>query len=190
VKVKSTVQNDDIVQGESSKEKLLLHCCCAPCASSVTERLLPEYDITLLFYNPNIEPFEEYEKRLAEMNKLLAAIQNLQLISCDYDNDVFSEAVSSLRDSPEGRERCRTCFHIRFEKTAQLATGFDVFATTLTVSPYKDAGVINKIGEDLGKKYGVKFLVADFKKQEGFTRSVELSKKYNLYRQNYCGCKS
>ena len=186
-----------------NKPHMLLHCCCAPCASSVLETLLPEYRISLLFYNPNIEPVEEYNKRKAEVFELvkkMTAFQQVEnslhdtfsvdIITIGYDNDLFQSAVLSLRNEPEGGERCRVCFELRLKKTAQeaLAGEYDIFATTLSVSPHKDANILNEIGKRLSDEYSVPYLPADFKTNDGFRRSVELSKRYNLYRQRYCGC--
>ena len=176
---------------DSGLPKLLLHCCCAPCTSSVLESLLPDYDITLLFYNPNIDSPEEYEKRATEMNKLHLT-KSMELIVCEYCFGDF-EAVSEMYpDEPEGGKRCRVCFELRLGKTAQLASkgGYDFFATTLSVSPHKDAVIINEVGNKLAEKYeNLIFLSADFKKRDGYKRSIELSKLHGLYRQNYCGCR-
>ena len=190
------------------KEKLfmLLHCCCAPCTSYVLEVLEPEYRISILFYNPNIEPAAEYDKRRAEMFRLLEKreedrrVQNslpnhpeylpIKFIEVEYDNAAFNNAVESLRNEPEGGERCRVCFDMRLRKTAQEAKAgkYDIFATTLSVGPLKDANIINEIGSRLSEEYSVSFLPANFKTRDGFKRSVELSKSYGLYRQGYCGC--
>ena len=174
--------------------RLLLHCCCAPCASYVLECLSADYRVTLLFYNPNIKPQEEYEKRAAELQKLLSLAEyrsEVDLIVCEYDASVFDAAASPYMDEPEGGQRCKVCFELRLAKTAMTAKdrGYDCFTTTLSVSPHKDAMLLNEIGERLAGKYGVRYLPSDFKKNNGFKRSVELSKRYGLYRQNYCGCR-
>jgi len=155
---------------------------------------VPEYNVTLFFYNPNIEPHEEYEKRKKELVKLLekaSLSSELKLLDKEYDNAAFVDAALSLRDEPEGGERCRVCFELRLKETAARAVAgeFDVFGTTLSVSPHKDANLLNEIGTRIASEYDVKYLSSDFKKNNGYKRSVELSKKYGLYRQEYCGCK-
>ena len=175
--------------------RLLLQCCCAPCASYVLEYLSPRYEITALYYNPNIEPYEEYAKRGEELQKLLSAAKYpnpVAILAPDYDNAAFKQAASQYADEPEGGKRCAECFSIRLEKTAQLASagGYDCFATTLSVSPHKNAELLNEIGDRLGAAYGVQHLRSNFKKNDGYKRSIELSKQYSLYRQLFCGCTS
>lgn len=179
-----------------TKKKLLLHSCCAPCSTAVIERLINEYEITIFYYNPNIYPEEEYLKRKAEEIKYLEilrkkGIADITMLDCDYDSEKFYEAVKGLEDEREGGARCSVCFKLRLEETAKQAKrkGFDIFGTTLTVSPHKNSEVINAIGKNLEVQYGVAFLESNFKKQNGYKRSVELAKENNLYRQNYCGCK-
>lgn len=169
--------------------KLLLHSCCGPCSSSVLERLNNHFDITVLYYNPNIEPKEEYEKRKSVQIRLLNEL-NVKYLDIDYLNNEYHEKVKGFESEPENGKRCPLCYELRLEKTASLAKehNFEYFGTTLTVSPHKPSAIINQIGLDLEKKYGIKFLVSDFKKEDGYKRSIELSKEYNLYRQNYCGC--
>ena len=174
--------------------RLLLHSCCAPCSSYVISYLTNYFKITILYYNPNISPYEEYNKRKNEQIRLLDEIDSLykvEFMDCDYENDIYEEKICGLENEPERGKRCDICFRLRLEKTAKLAknNSFDYFGTTLTVSPYKNAILINEIGEVLEKKYGVKFLISDFKKKDGYKKSIELSKKYQLYRQDYCGCK-
>jgi len=183
------------VQNDVSKPKILLHCCCAPCASYVLEYLLPEYTVSVLFYNPNIEPQDEYVKRKQEMSELLfkaSLTSTVGLIECEYDNAAFINAALSLRNEPEGGARCRLCFELRLSETARMAKAgeYDIFATTLSVSPHKDAVLLNEIGSAIANEYGLEYLQADFKKKNGYIRSVELSKQYDLYRQDYCGCMS
>ena len=178
----------------NSKPKLLLHSCCAPCSSYVIEYLTKYFDITIFYYNPNISPIDEYLKRKDEQIRLITKINNINnidIMDCDYDNDIYEEKVKGLENEPERGNRCTVCFKLRLEKTAVNAKklDYDYFGTTLTLSPYKNADLINKIGLDLEKKYNIKYLVSDFKKKDGYKRSIELSKKYDLYRQNYCGCK-
>lgn len=174
-------------QAESAKGKrLLLHCCCAPCSSACLERLKDYFKITVLFYNPNIED-GEYEKRKAELIKFITATSWADFIDCDREAEKFYERVKGYEKEKEGGKRCVKCFELRIEKTAEIAqkNGYDFFTTTLTVSPLKDAAAINAIGERVG---GEKWLYSDFKKGDGYLRSINLSKEYGLYRQNYCGC--
>lgn len=169
--------------------KLLLHSCCAPCSSAVIERLKNYFDITVLFYNPNIEPFDEYLKRKNELIRLLD-IHSINHLDIDYLNEEYHEKVVGYENEKENGFRCHLCYELRLEKTALLAkeNGYDLFGTTLTISPYKNSKVINEIGIKLEEKYDVSYLLSDFKKEEGYKKSIELSKKYNLYRQYYCGC--
>ncbi len=178
----------------TTRPKLLLHSCCAPCSSWVITFLTNYFDITVLYYNPNISPKAEYEKRKAEQIRLINEINHtnkLAIIDCDYDNDIYEKQIKGYETCPERGERCTICFNLRLSKTAKVAKEhkFDYFCSTLTVSPYKNANLINKIGEELGNEYQVKWLYSDFKKNDGYKHSIELSKKYNLYRQDYCGCK-
>lgn len=173
---------------------LLLHSCCAPCSSYVLEYLARHFRITVFYYNPNIDPAEEYARRLSEQERLiglLPAEHAVAVIAGAYEPAVYEKFVAGLESEPEGGSRCERCFRLRMEETARLAKarGFDYFSTTLTVSPHKNAPLINAIGEELGDRYGVSYLVSDFKKKGGYQRSIELSKQFGLYRQNYCGCK-
>ncbi len=179
-----------IVDELGYKPNLLLHSCCAPCSSYVIEYLREYFNITIYYYNPNISPKEEYEKRKHEQIRFIKNFDDVKFIDCDYDNDIYEESIKGLENEPEKGKRCNICFQLRLEKTGQIAKehNFDYFGTTLTVSPYKNASVINDIGRSVQQKYGIKFLFADFKKGDGYKRSIELSKKYDLYRQNYCGC--
>lgn len=178
-----------VAQLGDEKPTLLLHSCCGPCSSAVIERLNAHFRVTVLYYNPNIEPEEEYLHRLCEQKRLLGILQ-IPLLECDWDHDAFSRFAPSMQDEPEGGARCTACFALRLNKTAQLAKqhGFDYFTTTLSVSPHKDPVRLNEIGEKCGETYGVKHLPADFKKKNGYLRSLQLSKEYDLYRQDYCGC--
>ena len=178
----------------NGKKKILLHSCCAPCSSHVISYLTQYFDITILYYNPNISPKEEYEKRKAEQIRLIKEIDKvnkIDIIDCDYDNDVYESKIKGYEKCPERGERCTICFNLRLGKTAKMAKelGYDYFCSTLTVSPYKNSRLINEIGESLGKEKGIEWLYSDFKKENGYKHSIELSKKYNLYRQDYCGCK-
>ena len=173
--------------------KLLLHSCCAPCSSAVITKLKDYFDITVIYYNPNIEPYEEYIKRKEEQKRLLKLLESknkIDFIDCDYDNDKYHELVKGHEDDPERGNRCYICYSQRMEYTAKKAqeNNYNFFGTTLSVSPYKISRWINEIGYDLSEKYNVSYLPSDFKKRDGYKKSIELSKKYNLYRQNYCGC--
>ena len=184
---------EEILNGIKSKKKLLLHSCCGPCSSYVISYLTKYFDITILYYNPNIYPYDEYLKRKNEQIRLIEEIDkinNISIIDCDYDNDIFNNLVAGLENEPERGNRCRVCYLMRMEKTAELASkfDFDYFCTTLSVSPYKNANWINEFGSLLENKYDIKWLYSDFKKKDGYKSSILLSNKYNLYRQNYCGC--
>ena len=175
-----------------SKKRLLLHSCCAPCSTAVIERLKDYFYLTILYYNPNIFPVEEYEKRKEEQKRLLKELDiGIEFRDIDYDNESFLEMVKGYELEREGGVRCHKCYRLRLEKTANVAKtlDFDYFGTTLTVSPHKNAKIINEIGLELEDKYKIKYLVSDFKKKDGYKRSILLSNKYNLYRQNYCGCR-
>ena len=175
-------------------ERLLLHSCCGPCSSYVLDVLTKHFDVTLLYYNPNIYPSEEYQKRLAEQLRLLDEMpfeKSVSYMACEYDEGEFLQAAKGLESEREGGARCERCFRLRLNKTAFEAqkNGFDYFTTTLSVSPHKNAQMLNEIGKELEKEYGVKYLYADFKKKDGYKKSVKLSEEYNLYRQDYCGCR-
>lgn len=182
-------QLDKITDSLKNRPRLALHSCCGPCSSYVLSYLNQYFDITLFFYNPNIYPDTEYEKRLSEQLRL-CEILGVRTYRCDYDPASFYTAVKGLENEVEGGGRCTVCFEMRLDYTARLAKeqGFDYFATTLTVSPHKNAPLINAIGESLSEKYGVLWLPSDFKKKDGYLQSIRLSEKYSLYRQNYCGC--
>ncbi|WP_084051881.1 epoxyqueuosine reductase QueH [Desulfonispora thiosulfatigenes] len=176
---------------QNKRPKLLLHSCCAPCSSYVLEFLSEHFEIEVFFFNPNIYPEEEYLKRLEEQIRLIGEMGlNYKVVDTDHQSNLFYEAVKGYEHLGEGTERCFQCFNLRLDKTAQYAKekGFDYFTTTLTISPLKNTHKINEIGVELGEKYNVKFLHSDFKKNNGYKSSVDMSKKYNLYRQDYCGC--
>lgn len=184
---------DSIINNLNRKTTLLLHSCCAPCSSYVLKYLSEYFDITVLYYNPNITDKNEYLKRKNEQIRLIKempAKNPIGIMDCDYDPDKFFEISKGLENCKEGGIRCFRCYELRLNKSALLAkeNNFDYFCTTLTISPLKNAEKINEIGNMLADKYSVKFLPSDFKKREGFKQSIELSKIYNLYRQNYCGC--
>ena len=183
---------EDIIKNMKGKPKLLLHACCGVCSSSVIEKLYPFFEITILYYNPNIYPKEEYIKRLNTQKEIIDKMNiNIKLLEIGYLNEEFENIARGLEEEKEGGTRCTKCFYLRLEKTAKIAKNlnYDYFTTTLSVSPYKDSQKLNKIGEVLEKEYNVKYLYSDFKKKEGYKRSNELAKIYNLYRQHYCGCK-
>ncbi|MDE7322337.1 MAG: epoxyqueuosine reductase QueH [Lachnospiraceae bacterium] len=188
---------DKILGQITEPPHLLLHSCCAPCSSYVLEYLRRYFRITVFYYNPNISADEEYKKRVLEQKRLIEAYNKLpdsgypiSVIEGDYEPEVFYAAVKGLEQCPEGGGRCFVCYALRLRKTAELAaqSGQDYFATTLTISPLKNAMKLNEIGEQLAEEYEVSWLPADFKKKNGYKRSIELSAEYDLYRQNYCGC--
>jgi predicted adenine nucleotide alpha hydrolase (AANH) superfamily ATPase len=170
---------------------LLLHSCCAPCSSACLERLKDYFSITVFYYNPNIDERAEYEKRKAEQIRFLQETGWANILDCDHDADAFAKIAQGLENEPERGARCYKCYALRLEKTAQTAKeqGFAWFATTLTLSPHKNAEWLNELGEQFGVAYGVDYLYTDFKKKNGYRRSIELSNQYGLYRQNFCGCK-
>lgn len=171
------------------RKKLLLHACCAPCASSCIERVKDNFDLTVYFYNPNVDGEKEYYLRANELVRLCQA-QGVKVVVEEYNPKEFFDQVKGLENQPEGGRRCEKCFLLRLKKSADYAkdNGFDYFTTTLTVSPLKNASMINGIGEKIEKEQLVNYLPSDFKKKNGYLRSIELSREYNLYRQNYCGC--
>ena len=182
-------------QIENIKEgtKLLLHACCAPCSSAVLERLSSFFEVTIFYYNPNITEKEEYQKRIEEIKKLIQIIPTkykISLMEGNYEPEKFYEISKGLEQEPERGARCYKCYQLRLEEAARIAEKYDFpyFCTTLTLSPHKNANWINEIGEELDTKYKSTYLYSDFKKKEGYKRSIELSRIYDLYRQDYCGC--
>ena len=178
---------------ERVSPKLMLHACCACCASYVLEYLSSHFEIYLLFCNPNITEVDEYRYRYSELKRLVSEMglsDKVKFVECEYQPDVYLDAVSGYEDAKEGGSRCGICFDMRLKTTALFAKeyGCDYFATTLTISPLKNASYINSIGQRISKDFGVEYLPSDFKKKNGYKRSIELSHEYNLYRQNYCGC--
>lgn len=181
------------LQKENAKPTLLLHACCAPCSSYCLEYLSKTFDITVLFYNPNIESEMEFNKRVDELIRFIdecRSIEGVNLEILDYDNSEFYNAVEGLEDEKEGGVRCFKCYELRLRKTAEYANehDFEYITTTLTISPHKNSDKINEIGVKVAEEYGLKYLLSDFKKNDGFKRSIELSKEYDLYRQSFCGC--
>ena len=201
---------DIVLEGLDHRPSLLLHSCCGPCSSYVLTYLSRYFDITVLYYNPNIYPPEEFDKRAAEQERLIAALNrdlrlpdeckgsavmpegstDIKFLAGSYDPQEFFDMAAGLEDIHEGGARCFKCYELRMREAAAAARdgGYDYFTTTLSISPLKNAEKINEIGEALEKEYGIKHLPSDFKKKEGYKQSIELSKKYDLYRQDYCGC--
>lgn len=185
---------EKIIDGfEGERRSLLLHACCAPCSSYVLEYLTSFFDITVFFYNPNIMPEEEYCRRLDAMKKLLSVMpcaSGVKLIENGRGEEAFTEAVRGNEREPEGGARCPVCFDLRLGKTAELCRegGYDFFTTTLTISPHKNAELINSVGQSAAERFSVNWLPCDFKKRGGYLRSIELCREYGIYRQNYCGC--
>ena len=179
-----------VMQSVPRGERLLLHSCCGPCSSRCLETLREVFSVTVLYYNPNIADRAEYEKRKAEQLRLLRETGWADLLDADYDPPSFFAAAKGLEGEPEGGARCTECFRLRLDYTARRAKeeGFGWFATTLTVSPHKDAARINALGEEAAARFGVHWLPTDFKKENGYLRSIRLSRQYDLYRQNFCGC--
>ncbi len=181
------------LQKEQRVPKLLLHSCCAPCSSYVLEYLSNYFEITVFYYNPNIFPENEYTKRILEQQMLISDMKMkhpVSFLAGNYDRERFYEIAAGLEHLREGGERCFKCYELRLEEAAKVAQdgGFDYFTTTLSISPMKNAEKLNELGIKVGKKYNVEYLQSDFKKKNGYKRSIELSKTYNLYRQDYCGC--
>ena len=173
--------------------KLMLHACCACCLSYVLEYLSEHFEIYVLYYNPNITERNEYEYRKSEVKRLIFQMplkRKVTVVDCEYDPNTYLEKIAGMENEPERGSRCSVCFEVRLKKTAEIAQqyGCDYFATTLTISPLKNSSIINSIGEQLENDFSVSYLGSDFKKKNGYKRSIELSKQYNLYRQNYCGC--
>jgi predicted adenine nucleotide alpha hydrolase (AANH) superfamily ATPase len=195
-KINYQKETDNIINricSEGTAPRLLLHSCCAPCSSYTLEYLSQFFRISVFYYNPNISPQSEFEKRYNEQKRLIEALpakNEISLIKGEYEPEAFFEIAKGLEDAKEGYERCFKCYRLRLEKTARLAKeeGFDYFCTTLSISPLKNSQKINEIGFETGEKYGISWLPSDFKKKEGFKRSIELSKEYDLYRQDFCGC--
>ena len=195
MKINYDLQMQDIIrkleQEKSEKPHLLLHSCCGPCSSAVLEKLTPHFRVTVFFFNPCIHPAAEYEKRLSEQKRLIEEAKlPVDLLEAVYDPQSYFALVKGLENAPEGGERCLVCFRQRLMATAQAAKehGYDFFTTTLTVSPHKNAENLNRIGQEVSHETGMPFLSADFKKRSGYLRSLELSREYSLYRQDWCGC--
>lgn len=179
-----------MIEAAPKGARLLLHSCCAPCSSACLERLFKHFQITVFYYNPNVEAKEEYEKRKAEQIRFLKETGYAEFLDCDHDKAAFEEIAKGFENEPERGKRCYRCYKLRLDRTAKTAKeeGFRYFTTTLTLSPYKNAEWLNELGERAGKEYGVDYLFSDFKKKNGYRRSIELSAEYGLYRQDFCGC--
>lgn len=187
------LETDKIIKKLDNVPRLFLHACCAPCSSYVTEYLSEYFDITVFFYNPNITEYEEYLKRKNELIRFISEMKfknPVSFIDGDYSPEAFFEISKGREELREGGARCFDCYLLRLEKTAEMAKqeNYDYFCTTLSVSPHKNSQKLNEIGGQLSERYGIKYLFSDFKKRNGYKRSIELSAQYNLYRQNYCGC--
>lgn len=190
IMLENTLKN---IEKSQTRPSLLLHACCAPCSSYVLEYLNEYFDITVFFYNPNITEVSEYKKRANELRRLINELPHrteIKYIDGGYEPQKFTEIAKGLENAPEGGERCFKCYKLRLEETAKVAAknNFDYFSTTLSISPHKNAQVLNETGKELSDIYGVGYLFSDFKKRNGYKRSCELSEIYNLYRQDYCGC--
>ena len=183
---------EELVSTFTSKPKLLLHSCCGPCSTEVIDFLKDYFEITVFYYNPNIEPVEEYLHRKTEQIRFLKEYKEAEVdfLDCDYDNSSFKEIAKGLEHEKEGGARCNKCFYLRMYETAKKAKelGFSYFVTTLTVSPHKNSMIINEIGEHISGYLKISYIYGDFKKNDGYKKSIEFSKIYNLYRQDYCGC--
>jgi len=180
-------------RNRSMTPKLLLHSCCGPCSSACVERLSRDFRVTVFYYNPNISPKQEYDRRVEEQKRFISCFPTpnpVEFLEGPYDPERFFTGTRGLEGEPEGGDRCRICFQIRLSEAARAAAegGYDYLTTTLTVSPLKNADDLNRIGEACAREYGVQWLPSDFKKKDGYRRSIELSKEYGLYRQDYCGC--
>ena len=187
------LMEEEIKKIEKESPTLLLHACCAPCSSAVLERLGDIFEITILYYNPNITDQKEYQKRLDEIHMFISKFKTknkIKILDGRYDPNEYFNMAKGLENEPERGKRCYKCYELRLYETAKVAKelDFDYFTTTLSLSPHKNSNWINEIGENLDKKYNTKYLYSDFKKKNGYKRSIELSNLYDLYRQNYCGC--
>ena len=184
----------ELAKETARKPRLLLHACCGPCASSVLEYLTPHFDVTVYYYNPNILPKDEFIIRENALKEVVSHFDGVNLVVPNQDEQEYVSYVKGHKSDPEGGARCSLCFNLRLENTAKYMLEnvgtFDFFATTLTVSPHKNAPLINEIGNTVAKKYGVNYLSSDFKKRDGYLRSIQLCKEWGIYRQTYCGCVS
>lgn len=190
--LQGTIEYEIHEVAHTGKPRLLLHACCGPCASSVLEYLTPHFDVTVYYYNPNILPKEEFIKRETALKEVISHFDGVKLIVPEQSQEEYISFVKGHKDDLEGGARCTLCFSLRLENTAKYmldhGDGYDFFATTLTVSPHKNAPLINEIGMSIAQRLGVKYLCSDFKKRDGYLRSIQLCKEWGIYRQQYCGC--
>lgn len=195
MKINYDLEMNKIIEKLDRKPKLLIHSCCGPCSTAVLERLVKYFEIDILFFNPNLDSEDEFDKRVIEQKKVIAHVEKnndakIGIVTVPYDHDEFLKIASGLEEEREGGKRCMRCYYLRLKKAGEYAKvhGYDYFTTTLSISPHKNSQILNKMGISLGEKLGVSYLVSDFKKKNGFKRSVEISKELHLYRQDYCGC--
>lgn len=192
--VNYNLEMENIIKSlKGQRPRLLLHSCCGPCSSGCIERLNEFFDITVYYYNPNLDTSDEFLRRAEEQAKLLKEMDlkyDMDLVVVDYNSNEYYSKIKGLEKESEGGKRCSECFDLRLRKSAEYAAenGFEYFTTTLSISPYKNAKLLNELGEEIANEYGIKYLYSDFKKKDGYKRSIELSKEYNMYRQDYCGC--
>lgn len=195
MKINYDIEMNKIIEKLDRKPKLLIHSCCGPCSTAVLERLVKYFEIDILFFNPNLDSEYEFDKRVIEQKKVIAHMENknsakIGIVTVPYDHDEFLKIANGLEKEREGGKRCMRCYYLRLRKAGEYAKihGYDYFTTTLSISPHKNSQVLNKMGIALGEKIGVSYLMSDFKKKNGFKRSVEISEELHLYRQDYCGC--
>lgn len=195
MKINYDIEMNKIIEKLDRKPRLLIHSCCGPCSTAVLERLVKYFEIDILFFNPNLDSEEEFDKRVIEQKKVIAHMEDknqskIGIIAVPYDHDEFLNIASGLEKEREGGKRCMRCYYLRLKKAGDYAKaqGYDYFTTTLSISPHKNSQVLNKMGIALGERIGVSYLMSDFKKKNGFKRSVEISEELHLYRQDYCGC--
>ena len=195
MKINYDIEMNKIIEKLDRKPKLLIHSCCGPCSTAVLERLVKYFEIDILFFNPNLDSEDEFDKRVIEQKKVIAHVEKnndtkIGIVTVPYDHDEFLKITSGLEEEREGGKRCMRCYYLRLKKAGEYAKvhGYDYFTTTLSISPHKNSQILNKMGIALGEKLGVSYLVSDFKKKNGFKRSVEISEELHLYRQDYCGC--
>ncbi|MFR7349325.1 epoxyqueuosine reductase QueH [Peptoniphilus sp.] len=195
MKINYDLEMNKIIEKLDTKPRLLIHSCCGPCSTAVLERLVKYFEIDILFFNPNLDSKDEFDKRVIEQKKVIAHVEKnndakIGIVTVPYNHDEFLKIANGLEEEREGGKRCMRCYYLRLKKAGEYAKvhGYDYFTTTLSISPHKNSQVLNEMGISLGEKLGVSYLVSDFKKKNGFKRSVEISEELHLYRQDYCGC--
>ncbi len=195
MKINYDIEMNKIIEKLDRKPRLLIHSCCGPCSTAVLERLVKYFEIDILFFNPNLDSEEEFDKRVVEQKKVISHMEDknhakIGIVAVPYNHDEFLNIASGLEKEREGGKRCMRCYYLRLKKAGEYAKAhdYDYFTTTLSISPHKNSQVLNKMGIALGERIGVSYLMSDFKKKNGFKRSVEISEELNLYRQDYCGC--